>query len=131
MALNAKAAPEKAADPDKPATVSRVGLFGAEPRSARLAHPRRACSLSQVSQLTGWVILDAAGETDPAGVMSIELTRLGLAEVRERDLWHFTELEMLDASENHLQLADLGGLPALKQLILRVNQIEKACTEQN
>ena len=58
-------------------------------------------------------------------MVSIELIQLGLAEVRGRDLLHFTELECLDASENCLQLADFGELPALKQLILRVNQIEK------
>ena len=73
--------------------------------------------------LDGFVLLESTGLALPDDVIYIQLPNCRFTKVAENDLVFFTGLLHLDLSENFLDLAPLGGLPALKELRLACNQI--------
>jgi len=62
-------------------------------------------------------------ESDPVKVREVEVGALELHDVVERDFKHFINLERLQVSDNALPLAPFASLPALRELVIRSNDI--------
>ena len=71
--------------------------------------------------LDGFVLLEAAQVDDPEIAERVVLEGCAITTVVEEDLAFFTKLTHLDLGDNHVQLAPLGCLPALKEVHLDCN----------
>lgn len=71
--------------------------------------------------LDGFVLLEASHAEDPEHAERVVLEGCAITTVVEEDLAFFTKLTHLDLGDNHVQLAQLGALPALKELHLDCN----------
>jgi hypothetical protein len=71
--------------------------------------------------LDGFVLLEASHAEDPEHAERVVLEGCAITTVVEEDLAYFNKLTHLDLGDNHVQLAPLGALPALKELHLDCN----------
>lgn len=79
--------------------------------------------------LDGFVLLESTGLALPDDVIYIVLPSKRFTKVVEGDLVFFNGLLHLDLSENYLELAPFGSLPALKELRLACNAMREIYAE--
>lgn len=75
-------------------------------------------------ELDGFVLLKAAGVGFPEDSRRANISGRGFTAVVSDDLFYFTGLVYVDASENYLDFLDLESLPELIELRLSCNYIE-------
>jgi len=80
-------------------------------------------NMNELIELDGFYILEVTGCEFPEDAHVVNLSDHKLSSTVEEDLLHFTELTLLDVSENFLQLNPFGIIPQLQDLRMACNRI--------
>eukprot|EP00741_Cyanophora_paradoxa_P004239 tig00000789_g4116.t1 len=112
--------------PSKPPALRRSDAEAAAAQQARQAAAERTfrkhlAHAHKRRVLDGFALLAASGEEDPGEAVDAVLVGREFNEVSEEDLPFFARLARADLGDNNVQLAQLAGLPALRELHLYCN----------